>query len=63
MTTQLPATLEIKREMKLHGQNMLNSHTDLLNLGVEFNVFYITFQTIYQKNSANRFWHCDQLGL
>lgn len=55
MTTQLPATFEIKREMKLHSENMLNSDRGLLNVGVDFNVIYITFQTIYQKNSTNRF--------
>lgn len=55
MITQLLATLEIKRKMKYCRQNMLNSDRGLLNLGTGFNVIYITFQAIYQKNYTNRF--------
>lgn len=55
MITQLLATLEFKREMKYHRQNMLNSDRGMLNLGTGFNVIYLTFQAIYQKNYSNRF--------
>ena len=55
MIIHLLAIVKIKREMKYCRQNVLNSDRGLLNLGTGFNVTYISFQAVYQKNYTNRF--------